>query len=129
MILNIRVLPDHYSIYRFKPGTEIPEWIYSSEFFSITRTQDEISVVTSQTDTETGFLSNRDWRVLKIAGPLDFSLIGIIADISVVLKDKNIPILSISTYDTDYILIKQKDLETGIMALEENGHKIQSNGF
>ena len=125
MILYISVLPDNYSIYRFKSESEIPDWILSSDFYSVTKTKDEISVVGPQTDKTINSICNRDWRVLKIAGPLDFSLIGIIADVSITLKNKNIPLFIISTYDTDYILIKQKDLNKGIKALEEKGHKIQ----
>ena len=124
MILNISLLPDNYSIYRFKSESEVPGWVYSSDFYSITKTKDEISVVASQDDVAAGIISNPDWRVLKIAGPLEFSLIGIIADVSTTLKDKKIPIFIISTYDTDYILIKQKDLSSGMKALKEKGHKI-----
>jgi hypothetical protein len=125
LILTINILPDTYSIYRFKSESEIPGWIYSSEFCSITKTKDEISVVASQADEAVDLQCNRDWRVLKIAGPLDFSLIGIVADVSTALSDKNIPLFIISTYDTDYILVKQNDLIAGIKALEEKGHKIQ----
>jgi uncharacterized protein len=123
MILNISVLPGDYSIYRFETETEIPGWIYSSDFYSITKTKDEISIVSSQVDIS-GLISSKSWRILKIAGPLDFSLIGIISEISGILKNKNIPIFIISTYDTDYILIKQIDLSAGIIALEEKGHKV-----
>jgi hypothetical protein len=125
LILTIEILPDNYSIYRFKSGSEIPDWIYKSEFYSITKTNEETSVVAFQTDDAAGLKCSRDWRVLKIAGPLDFSLVGIVADVTSTLKDKNIPVFIISTYDTDYILIKQNDLIAGIIALEERGHNIQ----
>jgi hypothetical protein len=125
LILTIDILPDNYSIFRFSSESEIPDWIYSSDFYSITKTKDEISVVAFQTDEAAGLQCNRDWRVLKIAGPLDFSLIGIVANISTALSDKKIPVFIISTYDTDYILVKQNDLFAGIKALEEIGHKIQ----
>jgi hypothetical protein len=71
-------------------------------------------------------ISSKDWRIIKIAGPLDLSLIGIIAEISTILKNTNIPIFTISTFDTDYILVKQKDLEVSIKALIERGHKVIS---
>ena len=103
----------------------MPEWIYSSEFYSVTKTKDEISVVTSQTDSNpVNCLSNRDWRIIKIEGPLDFSLVGIIADLSAILKKKDISIFTISTFDTDYILVKQKNLSDGIKTLIENGYII-----
>ena len=125
MILNISVLPGNYSIYKFQEESDIPDWIYSSKFYSITRTEDEISVVANQVDyVIPGLICNRDWCILKIIGPLDFSLVGIVADFSTILKNKKIPIFVISTYDTDYFLIKKADLSKGIKALDEKGHKI-----
>jgi hypothetical protein len=125
MILNISVLPGNYSIYRFQAVSDIPDWIYTSDFYSKTRTEDEISVVANQVDyLVPDLICNRDWCILKIDGHLDLSLVGIVADLSTILKSRKIPIFVISTYDTDYFLIKQADLSKGIKALEEKGHKI-----
>ena len=125
MILNISVLPGNYSIYKFHTESDIPDWIYSSKFYSLTRTEDEISVVANQVDCAIpDLICNRDWCILKIIGPLHFSLVGILADLSAILKDRKIPIFVISTYDTDYFLIKQADVNKGINALEEKGHII-----
>lgn len=124
--MNLTVLDKKYSIYRFEVNSVLPDWIYLSDFYSITKTAEEVSVVTEQTDQiSENILCSKDWRILKIAGPLDFSVIGIIADISAILKDAKISIFTISTYDTDYILLKQKDLETGIIALTDKKYIIQ----
>ena len=124
--MNLSILNDKYSIYKFKSESALPAWIYSSEFYSITKTRDEVSVVAIQTDltSEDIICKNNDWRMIKIEGPLDFSIVGIIADLSAIFKKKNISIFTLSTYDTDYILLKQKDLDTGIQMLIENGHNI-----
>ncbi|MFY9425372.1 MAG: ACT domain-containing protein [Caldicoprobacterales bacterium] len=66
----------------------------------------------------------KDWRILKIEGPLDFSLIGRLASISTVLAQKGISIFAISTYDTDYILVKNKDISSAIVALTDEGYEI-----
>jgi hypothetical protein len=125
MKLKFRVLEESYSIYKFKRESVLPDWIYSSDFYSITRTEDELSVIALQTELiSEDTICNRDWRILKIEGPLDFSLVGIIADISKIFKDRKISIFAISTYDTDYILVKEKDLNAGINALKEKGHNI-----
>jgi hypothetical protein len=125
MTLNLIVLADKYSIYKFKNESALPDWIYSSDFYSITKTKDEISVIAIQTDSlSEDIICSKNWRIFKIAGPLDFSLVGIIADISCILKEKKISIFTISTYDTDYILVKQKDLSIGIKALKDKGHNI-----
>ena len=125
--MNLILLKNKYSIYKFKNGSRLPAWIYSSDFYSVTRTKDEISVVALHTDLDSDdFICNKDWRIIKVEGTLDFSLVGIIADLSSVLKKKNISIFTISTYDTDYILVKQKDINAGIQALTENGYTISS---
>lgn len=71
-------------------------------------------------------ICNNDWRVIKIKGPLDFSLTGIIARISGILFENNIPIFTISTFNTDYIMIKQKDLTSGLNALQREGYILES---
>jgi hypothetical protein len=123
--MNLKVLPGKYSIYKFSNENTVPEWIYLSDFYSITKTMDELSVVALQNDlTSEGITCNRDWRILKVVGPLDFTIIGIIADISTILKDSKISIFTISTYDTDYILVKEKDLNTGIRALRKKQYGV-----
>jgi hypothetical protein len=125
MILDFIVLAKKYSIYRFRKDSILPDWIYSSDFYSITQTKDELSVIATQTSFDLdNIIKSEDWRIFKIVGTLDFSLIGIIADVSKIFKEINISIFSISTYDTDYILVKQKDLNSGIEALREKGHNV-----
>jgi hypothetical protein len=125
MIHNLKVLQKKYSILKFKADSVLPEWIYSSDFYSITKTLEELSVVTEQPDPfKESVACSKDWRVLKIIGPLDFSLIGVIADISNILKDARVPIFSISTYNTDYILVRQKDLDVSIKALRDKNYNI-----
>jgi hypothetical protein len=123
--MNLIVLANKYSIYRVDSDCTLPDWIYQSDFYSITRTDEELSVIAIQNDLiSEKIICNKDWRILKIVGPLDFSLIGIIADISHILKEQKISIFTISTYDTDYFLVKQKDLNTGIEALGKNGYTL-----
>jgi uncharacterized protein len=123
--MNIYVLKNKYCICRFDNDAVLPDWIYISAFYSITKTADEISVVVEQTDqTLNGLICSKDWRILKVEGPLDFSLSGIIAGISAILKEKKIPIFAISTYETDYFLLKQDNLSAGIKALKDKEYTI-----
>jgi hypothetical protein len=125
MIHNLKVLQKKYSILKFQADSVLPVWIYSSDFYSITKTQEELSIVTVQSDSfEENTTCSKGWRILKIMGPLDFSLIGVIADISNILKDARVPIFTISTYNTDYILVKQKDLDVSIKALRDKNYNI-----
>jgi hypothetical protein len=125
MIHNLKVLQKKYSILKFQTDSALPDWIYLSDFYSITRTHEELSVVTEQPDPAADNITgSKDWRVLKIIGPLDFSMIGVIADISNILKDARVPIFTISTYNTDYILVGQKDLDVTIKALRDKNYNI-----
>lgn len=116
-ILTMRLLKEKYGVCRLDKTDLIPEWTKDSDFFSITKTSDELSIVCFQDSIPNDVKCERDWRILKIEGPLDFSLIGILASISTVLAQKGISIFAISTYDTDYILVKDKDINNAIEAL------------
>ncbi len=123
--MNLILLKDNYSINKFPIESTLPNWVYSSDFYSITKTKDELSVVTLQSHSNhEKNITSKNWRILKITGPLDLSLIGVISEISSILKNAGISVFTISTYDTDYILVKQNDLDRGIDALKENGHSI-----
>jgi hypothetical protein len=125
MQLNLIILKDTYAIYKFKGDSDITDLINDSDFYSVTKTQDELSVVSKQLDSVSDMLEvNKGWRIFKLSGPLDFSLIGIIAGISRIFKENKIPIFTISTYETDYILVKSRDLNRAIDSLKANGHEI-----
>jgi hypothetical protein len=123
--MNLTLEDGDYSIYKFSSKYVLPEEVYLSDFYSITVTGDETSVVTRQKALIKGYEQcNKDWKLIKVEGPLDFTLVGIIADLSAILKINNISIFTLSTYNTDYILVKQNDLDSAINALRENGHNV-----
>lgn len=123
--MKFLILRNTYSIYSFNHRSEVPNWIYSSDFYSITKSHDELSVVADQNlSIPPDIKSDHNWKILKIAGPLDLSLIGIIAEISAIFKEKNIPIFVVSTFETDLILVKNDFLKPAVEALEEKGHLV-----
>ena len=126
MTLDFTVLKGDYSIYRFNIDSAIPTWVYESDYYSVTRTQMELSIVckTHDIDDNSNIKTDKHWRILKINGLLDLSLIGIIANVSNMLKEKNIPIFVISTYNTDYILVKNQNIDKTLIVLQNNGHKV-----
>jgi len=111
MKLSFSIIKGSYTIHRLSPASEIPGEIYQSPFYSITRTNDELSIVCPSSLYITSENSDADWSCLKVKGPLDFSLTGVLADISAVLAESGISIFVISTYNTDYILVKTDSLE------------------
>jgi len=125
--LKIQLLEGKYGVCRLDKNNTTPEWAQSGEFFSITRTADELSVVCAEEGIPDNIKCEKDWRILKVEGPLDFSLTGVLASISAVLAGKKISIFAVSTYDTDYILIKNKDVNSAITALTNEGYEVTSS--
>lgn len=122
--MQLRVLPDGYAVVRLHPGAELPAWVDKGPFRSVTRTDNEVSVVCRDRDVPDGESAERGWRVLEVKGPLDFSLAGVVASLVVPLAETEIPIFVISTFETDYLLVRDADLEAAGEALEAAGHAV-----
>ncbi|SHH95581.1 ACT domain-containing protein [Clostridium grantii] len=123
-ILTMKLLSEKYGVCRLDKKDLIPAWAQKGEFFSITRTLDELSIVCVENNIPSDIKCEKDWRVLKIEGPLDFALIGILASISTILAQKGISIFAISTYDTDYILVKESEIDNATEALVNENYEI-----
>ena len=123
-ILTMKLLKEKYGVCRLDKAELIPEWTENSKFLSITRTDEELSIVCSQESIPEDIKCEKDWRILKILGPLDFSLIGILASISRVLAQNGISIFAISTYDTDYILVRSKDIDNAVKSLIDENYEV-----
>ena len=121
--LQVTILKGELTIYRFPPDFSIPIELYASTFFSVTRTDEELSVVCSSGLNLDSVEKENGWSCIKVLGPLDFSLTGILANISAILAEAKISIFAISTYDTDYILVKTEKLALSEKCLSQNGYK------
>lgn len=122
--LSLSVLPGRLAVCRLAPDEEIPQWALSTPFCSITRTDDELSVIVPEDSVPSNWKVEKGWRCLKVHGPLDFSLTGIIASLSTPLAEAGVPILAISTYDTDYLLVRNGDVDRAKEVLIDHGHRI-----
>jgi hypothetical protein len=107
----LSVLPAKFGICHFAKNSPIPAWAKDISFCSITRTPDELSIICPQEKIPAGILAEKNWRAFKVQGPLGFSLTGIVSSLSKPLADAKISILYISTYETDYLLVEEKNLE------------------
>ena len=97
----------------------------SSEFFFIGKTDEELSLVCKTEDVPANTIEREDgWRGFRIQGVLDFSLVGILSKISSVLAESQVGIFAVSTYNTDYILVKEEDLQRALSALSDAGYTI-----
>ena len=111
--MNFLILSQPLAVCRLAPGAPIPSSILDLAFCAITRTDEELSIVLPVDQVESGWEVEKVWRGLKVEGPLDFSMVGVIAKISAPLADAGIPIFVISTFDTDYLLVKEETFEAG----------------
>ena len=111
--LTLRFIDADLSVCRLEPDAPIPGWALESRFYSITRTDEELSVVCDARcipeDCTASVVSG--WAMLRVEGVLDFSLTGVLSSITVPLADAGISVFALSTFDTDYLLIKKNDLE------------------
>jgi uncharacterized protein len=121
--VRLRTLPDSYAVVRLHPGSELPEWVEKGPFRSVTRTDNEVSVVCRDHDVPEGESVDRGWTVLEVMGPLDFSLTGVIASLVAPLAEADMPIFVISTFESDYVLVRSADLARAADALEGAGHE------
>ena len=121
--LKFTILNGTYCIHRLKRGTALPAALFASPFYNITQSEDELSVVAPIAVKLDAQKTDGGWAVMKVNGPLDFSEIGILAGISTTLAQEGISIFAISTFDTDYILVKELQLRAAKEALIAAGHR------
>jgi hypothetical protein len=110
------------AVARLGGGEPIPNWAVLGEFYSITRTAEELSVVCVENLVPGNVRAERGWRALRVAGITDFSVVGVLARLTVPLAEAGISVFGVSTYDTDYVLVKEHGLERAIETLRDAGH-------
>jgi len=124
--LSIKVFDEILGVCRLAKDDQVPDWVKGS-FLSITRTSDELSIVCCQEYIPKNIKSEQGWRYFKVEGTLDFSLVGILSSLSGTLSRQGISIFAVSTYDTDYILVKELELDRAVEALRLDGHHVSMN--
>lgn len=123
--MKLSILDGTFSICRLPPEEPFPGWVNENYFWSMTKTDTELSVVCYEKSVPSSVKAERDWKVIKVQGPLDFSLTGILASIAEPLSKAKISIFAISTFETDYILVKAIDLDLTKKALIKSGFSFQ----
>ena len=115
--LTISVMDVQLAICLLPADATVPEWIDVKGFYSVTRTPEELSIVCSEACVPGDTKCERDWRMLKVKGPLGFSLTGILASLVTPLAKAGISVFATSTYDTDYLLVKSDKLNKAVRIL------------
>ncbi len=122
--LRLSLLTGHMSVCRLDPTTKVPDWAISGGFFSVTRMDDELSVVCPQELVPEDVRSEGGWRALKLEGPFEFSEVGVLASVAAPLAEAEVGIFAVSTFDTDYVLVKREQLRPAVAALRGRGHEV-----
>ncbi|WP_078554365.1 ACT domain-containing protein [Bacillus alkalicellulosilyticus] len=122
--MNLVILDELYSVIKLSTTDDVPSWAGKGEFVSITHTNEELSIVCPTVNVPDDNLIEMepDWKCIKIEGPLDFSLTGVLSSLATPLAENNISIFAISTFNTDYLLIKLHSVEKAKVVLENAGH-------
>lgn len=131
VVVAIDVLPEILAVARLPAGTAVPaQLLASSSLYAVVVTPEEVSLIVPESvvcraplreaSVVTGF------HALKVRGPLDFSAVGILASLALPLATAGVSIFALSTFDTDYILIRREALERALAALEGAGHDVSA---
>ena len=121
---TLKLLEDKFAIHSFAEDEQIPAEVFKAPIFFIGKTYEELSIVCPEELELNSIEQENGWVALEVMGPLAFSLTGIMSQISGVLASANISIFAISTFDTDYILVKQDTVEQAIQSLRKDGYKV-----
>ena len=122
--LTLSVVPGTYAVCRLEKRAAVPRWALRGGFFSVTRTADELSIVCEQGLAPLGVLCEMDWACLKVHGPLPFEATGVLTSLAAPMAEAGISIFALSTYDTDYLMVKTAGLEMAIDTLTRAGHTV-----
>lgn len=128
--MKLTLLSDPLAICRLSADDAVPEWAMIGEFVSITHTTDELSIVCAaknvpaEENVPSSVKADRGWRVLKVEGPLDLALTGVLASLANPLADAKINLFAVSTFDTDYLLVKEYNLARACDVLRQAGHVV-----
>jgi hypothetical protein len=121
--LTLNLLPGTFAVCQLPPESLAPEWL-TGALVSVTRTDEEMSVVCEEACVPEGVKRQGDFRCLKVTGPLAFATTGVIAALAGPLADAGISVFPLGTYDTDYLLVRQVDLERATATLRGTGHRV-----
>jgi len=121
---RISILPDHLAICRLDPDDDIPQWALKDRFICITRTLEELSIVAPASLIPAHLPHDRGWKCVKIEGPLDLTLSGLLVSVISPLSQAGISVLVIATYDTDYFLVKEAQIALAVQIMKGEGHDV-----
>ena len=121
---TLQLIDEHFTVHSFPPTSPVPQTVLESNIYFIGKTADELSIVCASDIVLDSEEAEPGWRAFEVLGPLGFSLTGILSNISGVLAAADISIFAISTFDTDYILVKQTNVKLAQQVLIKDSYKV-----
>jgi hypothetical protein len=122
--VKLNQFPETLAVVRLGPGSEIPAWAESSSIFSVTATATETSVVCAGRSVPTKAVHHKPFTAFSVEGPLDFALTGVLVELLTPLAEEEISVFTISTFDTDWILVRTSEAERAAEAWRGAGHEV-----
>ena len=123
--LKLKVLEPPFAVCRLDRADDVVEKDLGGPFSSLSVTEDEVSLVCVESAAPASARVEPGWRCMKVEGPLSFSEVGILASLTTTLAEAGVSLFAISTWDTDYLMVKQGSLATAIDVLVDAGHEIE----
>ena len=123
--MRLSILDGQLAVCRLAPDAAVPVGVDEGELSAVVRTADELSIVCAAERAPAEARVDAPWRALKVAGPLDFSMVGVVASITQPLARDGVAALVVATFDTDYVLVRATELERAVTALEGAGHFVE----
>jgi hypothetical protein len=124
--IALSVREETLAVARLDPGDEWPGWALSSRFVVLARTEGELSVVCPEESVPRDVRAERGWRAFQVDGPLDFTLTGVLAGLLAPLATAGIAVFVVSTFDTDFVLVREGRLKAAIDALRAAGYEVRA---
>jgi len=125
-MIQLDALDGVYSVCRLPAQDPIPDWMRGG-FVSASRTPDELSIVASTDDVPADVTAEHDFRLLRVRGPIPFETIGVLAKLTAALAEASVSVFAISTFDTDYLLIRSFEIEKAIAALRAAEYTVNAD--
>lgn len=124
--LQLIVVPERLAVVRLEPHAAVPSWARAGAFVSVTRTEDELSIVCPASAVPAEVPCEGPFARIQVRGPLAFSETGVLVSLALPLSEAGISLFALSTYDTDHILVAEEDCDRALEALEAAGHRISA---
>ena len=125
-VYTLLLLNQMLAVCRFPSNAPFPEWAQGEDLVALVRTPEEVTIVCAEQFVPPGVEAEPGWRALQVEGPLDFTEVGVLAALAAPLAEAAVSIFVVSTFSTDFILVKAGQLDQALGALQQAGHMVLS---